>query len=110
MEYLMTYGWAIIIIIVTVAALYGMGVFTAKPTVPCTPCFTSFAYVDHNLTHLLINNGPREIIYTGTVYAPGETIIIEHECATWPCEITVNYIVKETGVAKSDSAKLHPTW
>ena len=30
MEYLMTYGWAILIIIVVVAALFAMGVFSTK--------------------------------------------------------------------------------
>jgi hypothetical protein len=31
MEYLMTYGWAILIVIVVVCALYAMGVFTLPP-------------------------------------------------------------------------------
>jgi hypothetical protein len=31
MEYLMTYGWAILILIVVVMALYSMGIFTTNP-------------------------------------------------------------------------------
>ncbi|MEM3418484.1 MAG: hypothetical protein QW285_05270, partial [Candidatus Nanoarchaeia archaeon] len=67
LEYLMTYGWAILVIVIVIAALYALGVFTPKASVPCTPCFSSFAYLDHsydsgtkNLT-LKIRNGPRAI-------------------------------------------------
>jgi hypothetical protein len=61
MEYLMTYGWAILIIIVVIAALYAMGVFTIKGGVPCSPCFSTFAYTDHNSSHIIITSGSREI-------------------------------------------------
>lgn len=36
MEYLMTYGWAILVVIIVLAALWGMGIFT--PKIPKTPC------------------------------------------------------------------------
>jgi len=61
MEYLMTYGWAILIVIVVVAALYSMGVFTVSPGVPCSPCFSYFAFVDYADGTLMIRNGPRNI-------------------------------------------------
>lgn len=35
MEYLMTYGWAILIIVVVLAALFYMGVFTPSPGESC---------------------------------------------------------------------------
>ena len=35
MEYLMTYGWAILIIVVVLAALFIMGVFNPKPVSTC---------------------------------------------------------------------------
>jgi len=61
MEYLMTYGWAILIVIVVVAALYSMGVFTVSPGVPCSPCFSAFAFVDYADGTLMIRSGPRNI-------------------------------------------------
>jgi len=62
MEFLMTYGWAILIVIAVVAALFAMGVFKL-PTggvAPCSPCFapaTGIAYKDHNADNLVIVNG-----------------------------------------------------
>jgi len=45
LEYLMTYGWAILVVIVVVAALYAMGVFRVPGApVPCSPCFSKFAF------------------------------------------------------------------
>lgn len=63
MEYLMTYGWAILIVIVVVAALYAMGVFRlGGTTTPCSPCFgTQFAYVDYADGTLKLTTGAREI-------------------------------------------------
>ena len=64
MEYLMTYGWAILIVIVVIAALYSMGVFTVSPGVACSPCFSYFAFVDYADGTLKIRNGPRNIGFT----------------------------------------------
>jgi hypothetical protein len=63
MEYLMTYGWAILIVIVVVAALYSMGVFSSKGGVSCSPCFGYFAFVDYDqgAGTLVIRNGARTI-------------------------------------------------
>ncbi len=63
MEYLMTYGWAILIVIVVVAALYSMGVFTVSPGVPCSPCFSAFAFVDYADGTLMFRSGPRTIAF-----------------------------------------------
>lgn len=66
MEYLMTYGWAILIVIVVVAALYAMGVFKIGGTaVPCSPCFgAQFAYIDYAAGTLKMRTGSREINLT----------------------------------------------
>jgi len=68
LEYLMTYGIAIAIVVIAVAALYSMGVFSPSSTTtvpPCTPCFSDFAYNAHtyNGTHLLLElkNGVTKI-------------------------------------------------
>jgi len=67
MEYLMTYGWAILIIIVVVAALYSLGVFSVRPGVSCSPCFSYFSFVDYDQTNgnIKIRNGARTIRFTG---------------------------------------------
>lgn len=63
MEYLMTYGWAILIVIVVIAALYLMGVFTPKsPGGTCSPCFSNFAFVDYVPGQLKLTTQPRDII------------------------------------------------
>ena len=50
MEYLMTYGWAILVVIAVVAALYAMGVFRiGGGGVPCSQ-FSYFAYIDFSKT------------------------------------------------------------
>ncbi len=62
LEYLMTYGIAIAIVVIAVAALYSMGVFSPKSsTVACSPCFANFAFVDYANGSLVIKNGAREL-------------------------------------------------
>ena len=114
MEYLMTYGWAILIIIVVIAALYAMGVFKLGGTVPCSPCFGYFAYVDHNSTHLIITNGAtaiESISATGftvnpTSANPGETIILSGSISDGTT-VTITYVRSDSGMTKTDSATLH---
>jgi uncharacterized protein (UPF0333 family) len=66
LEFLMTYGWAILIVIAVVAALYAMGVFKL-PTGglgKCSPCFpagAAVAYVDHSAGKLVVTVGPNAI-------------------------------------------------
>ena len=134
MEYLMTYGWAILIVIVVVAALYSMGVFTITGGVPCSPCFSNFAFVDYADGTLMIRSGPREInlsyfnftqlIATPDI-APLVTLSNLYLCnSTSPCsagdditftgidttgnvEITLVYTDVSSGLAHSDTATIH---
>jgi len=79
MEFLMTYGWAILIVIAVVAALFAMGVFKL-PTggvAPCSPCFapaTGIAYKDHNADKLVIVNGRNDNITLLDVKVDGNSI------------------------------------
>jgi len=116
MEYLMTYGWAILIIIVVIAALYAMGVFTTPGgTIPCSPCFTYFAYEDHDETNLYLTNGARDITLGGIDYAAGDPITYAHGCGTyaagtWPCSLTITYTTETSGgtpVNHTDTGKIH---
>ena len=62
LEYLMTYGIAIAIVVIAIAALYSMGVFNpSSSAMPCSPCFSKFAYVDYAEGDLIIKNGPRDL-------------------------------------------------
>lgn len=119
MEYLMTYGWAILIIVVVIAALYAMGVFKTGSTVACSnPCFGSqFSYVDHNSTHLILRNGARDVTLTavtgGTLpsdvdLSAGEDTTIALSGSTRPLTVTITYNVvggtaghTESGVLRS---------
>ena len=131
MEYLMTYGWAILIVIVVVAALYSMGVFGGGGgTVPCSPCFTAFAYTDHNASHVIITSGSRtirDITSTGlnfsTEISPWTAVVGSLGNSTHTISagtkiyvngtitdgqiITINYVVHDSGMGKTDSATLH---
>ena len=48
LEYLMTYGWALVVIVIVIAALYYFGVFSPPVASTCVG-FTEFAYKDHAL-------------------------------------------------------------
>ena len=64
LEYLMTYGIAIAIVVIAIAALYSMGVFSGSTTTvpPCSNCFSDFAYSAHTMSgndfKLELQNGP----------------------------------------------------
>jgi len=128
MEYLMTYGWAILIIIVVVAALYAMGVFSTKGGVACSPCFSYFAYRDYSKTAtgictapgcLYIRNGAR-VIRAATLTCSvgtcdscaasncnaGQDIDITGLTTTGDVPITITYTDDATGVEHTDSATI----
>ena len=127
MEYLMTYGWAILIIIVVVAALYSLGVFSVKPSVACSPCFSYFAFRDYDKTGtatctaggLYIRNGARTIdtlssdvgstsdCPTGSPCDPGQDITICGIPLTGEQTITLTYTDVDTTVVHTDIAKIH---
>ena len=125
MEYLMTYGWAILIIIVVVAALYAMGVFKLPGggMAPCSPCFppaSDVVYVDHTADSLVIRVGPRKIqdvkVYVdGNVisggagpFDTGDTITFTSTGAfSGDKSIVVEYVVNATGLTHNVTATLH---
>jgi len=127
MEYLMTYGWAILIIIVVVAALYSLGVFSVKTTVACSPCFGYFAYRDFDSSNwdVYIRNGARTIasgslVITGgsvsltspndcalSTCAPGVDITITLTTNTGDQILTIQYDDADSTVTHSDTATIH---
>ncbi|RLI99373.1 MAG: hypothetical protein DRP06_03555, partial [Candidatus Aenigmatarchaeota archaeon] len=69
---LMTYGIAIAIVVIAIAALYSMGVFNpSSSAMPCSPCFSKFAYVDYAEGDLIIKNGPRNLNNVGCSVSVG---------------------------------------
>jgi hypothetical protein len=125
MEYLMTYGWAILIIIVVIAALYSLGVFSVKPSVSCSPCFSYFAFRDYagGATDVLyLRNGPRSVevacVSGCTVIAgecggagdpcdPGEDIDLTVNAAGGSIDVEIQYTDVDTTVIRTDTAKIH---
>jgi len=117
MEYLMTYGWAILIVIIVVAALWAMGVFQVPSApVPCSPCFNYFAYVDYAAGTLILRNGPQEINITGvtggnlpatTQYTAGKQITIDGISTTGDVDLTITYTVVASGLSHTDTATIH---
>jgi len=112
MEYLMTYGWAILIVIVVIAALYSMGVFTLTGGVPCSPCFSEFSYIDHDDTNLRLRNGARQMyFYNGSgafigLFNASDDITFTHGCTSWPCELTITFNVTASYMNHTDSGTL----
>jgi hypothetical protein len=121
LEFLMTYGWAILIVIAVVAALYGMGVFRLPSggIAPCSPCFPSasdLAYVKHNATHVILKVGSNPVKVGGETYQPGQTFIYptpgcDYTTST-SCDVTIEYSVVVGGqeMPIASNITLHKTW
>ncbi|HLC59633.1 MAG TPA: hypothetical protein VJH34_03855 [archaeon] len=116
MEYLMTYGWAILVVVAVVAALYGLGVFkVGSGTVKCSPCFSYFAFVDYSAGTAVLTNGPNEVNLTsatgGTVTVglvqPGSTFQITSIAQTGNPAVTVTYTVTASSLSHQDTATIH---
>lgn len=125
MEFLMTYGWAILIVIAVVAALYAMGVFKlpGRGLGKCSPCFSAgsaLAYVDHNTDTLVVRVGPSTISNTraliGTTWtsvvagpsAPGTDITLTSAgLFTGDSDVTVEYQDTGSTLYHNVTATLH---
>jgi hypothetical protein len=126
MEFLMTYGWAILIVIAVVAALYAMGVFKlpGRGLGKCSPCFpagSAIAYVDHNSDTLVIRVGPSEITdvsalvgttwtseAAGEPFAAGATASITGVgLFTGDTDVTVQYTDTTSNLSHNVTATLH---
>jgi len=127
LEYLMTYGIAIAIVVIAVAALYSMGVFTpSSSTVACDPCFPAstgyLTYSDYGNGELVLVNGPRELAsiscnagcsnvtdMTGTVITsvnPNQKFKLIGISTTGDVTVNITYTVKG-GATHTDTATIH---
>ncbi len=92
LEYLMTYGWALLIIVIVGAALFALGVFSPTATEACTG-FASLQYRDHLLTTSafqirVVNGEGKDITVTGVTFA-GTALTMSHQNITAGAEGTI---------------------
>jgi hypothetical protein len=112
LEYLMTYGWAILIIVIAIGALYAMGVFNVGASATCSPCFpagSDFTYQDHsvvgNTLYLSVQEGPNEIVVTNVTAANGATSYNDTQ-VTIPSNAHQVLLVDVTGLTSASSYAL----
>jgi hypothetical protein len=126
LEFLMTYGWAILIVIAVVAALYAMGVFRLPGggLGKCSPCFppgSGVTYKDHNANTLVLTVGPSQIdnvrALVGTTwtdeaagepFAPGSDVSITSTgLFAGDVNVIVEYRDAGSGLYHNSTATLH---
>lgn len=116
LEYLMTYGIAIAVIVIAVAALYTMDMFSpSSATVACTPCFANFTFNAYGGGTLELINGPRAITITsvtggthaGGAIAAGEQFTITAISTTGDVSLRIAYTDTLSGLANNDTATIH---
>jgi hypothetical protein len=111
MEYLMTYGWAIIIVIIVAAALYALGLFNPQSYMQDTA--TGFSNVgkpaagswelqsNGNFTVLLSNNAAYGITLTSVTVTTGTTTCTP----VWVNDVSNITAVPELGIGSSLTIK-----
>jgi hypothetical protein len=126
MEFLMTYGWAILIVIAVVAALYASGVFKlgGGGLGKCSPCFPSgsgVTYVDHTSTAVVLQGGPAirsvSVSVGGVTVATNSTAVDSGSSILVPAtsgapfagtvNIVVTYVTTDSGLSHNVTATLH---
>ena len=78
LEYLMTYGWALLIIVVVGAALFALGVFSPQTREGCTG-LAYFQYSDHRLTtgqagSVVVINGNQDVTINAVEWPAGTAV------------------------------------
>ena len=122
MEYLMTYGWAILVVVAVVAALYGLGVFkVGTGSVKCSPCFSYFAYVDYADGVLMLKNGPTDVnglnatagaadnTTSNAALTAGQQFVLSGITTTAGTTqtVTLSYAATSSGLVHTDTAVIH---
>jgi len=123
LEYLMTYGIAIAIVVIAVAALYSMGVFSpSSSTVACSPCFSNFAFVDYSSGTLVLKNGARDIQsvnvtcnpdtgancnVSSTTIKANQKFNITNIDTTGDISVGISYTDVLSGLTHTDNATIH---
>lgn len=104
--------------IILFGTVWKLGTFNPASTVPCSPCFAYFAYVDHEGGRMTLRNGAQSINVTDVtggrlegglnrLFDPGEYVIITDVVESDSVDITINYINTASGFSKTDMAVIH---
>ena len=86
MEYLMTYGWALLVVMIVLGVLFYLGVFTPKTTSACT-FDAGTTYVGSKASggtlQLVLGNGPYSVTDSSAITISGAAIVDvrENDCA-----------------------------
>lgn len=59
----------------------------------CGPCFSYFAYFEHDDTSLVIKNGENKISISNETYTQFKKINILHGCTKFPCNVNIHYVM-----------------
>jgi len=111
LEYLMTYGIAIAIVVIAIAALYSMGVFSpSSSTVACSPCFSNFAFVDYADGNLVIKNGPRGITITNVTDSEGSSVTLTDCTLGTVCDANTQFQISFTPTQAGTTQKINITY
>src|SRR5271157_1074991 len=95
MEYLMTYGWAILIISVAVAVLYNFGVFNSGTYSTSASCVPSVGYFCSSPT--LVSNGIL-IVSVGSIQTTTVTGIACSNSSAQPSTFTLASLIFNAGM------------
>src|SRR3989344_8345070 len=73
LEYLMTYGWALLIIVVVGAALFALGVFSPQTREGCTGFayfqYSNIVFYGNDSVRLTVINGNQDVTITNVQWA-----------------------------------------
>lgn len=107
LEYLMTYGWAILIIVIVGAALYALGVFSPGTFAAGKAClgFSILSYQDHlfkgdGIVSVELGSPKDDISATAILLTDKDDVVLLNETLTTPVTIEANKkaTVTTTGV------------
>jgi hypothetical protein len=87
LEYLMTYGWALVVIVIVIAALFAFGIFNPPSAGTCTG-LDKLAYSEHSITDsnaviALMNGTGSDLADATVVVTIGGTELTHVETDTW---------------------------
>lgn len=113
-RYMVNYGWAVLVVIIVIAVLWGLGMFTDAAPVACRPCFTYFSYTDYSGGILVLRNGAEEIdidsVTGGSLggrYAAGEQFRVTGIRTSGDVAVEITYTVSRSGLQHTDRATIH---
>ncbi len=100
MEYLMTYGWAILIVIIVAAALYALGVF--NPATWTGTRATGFANIGSPVDWIYQNSGEFNITLKNSLGSPITISSVTAACGSAGADVTlVNMSTQTVGAGST---------